>query len=590
MAYFPEVALPDSFPPFVALRESLGFLPGLFRAQSALPRALEVEAAIAGALLFGEGALDRLTKERMLLSLAADFGSTYCVTAHARILGELGVEENELSGLLANGARLDLPREERGLLEFSRKLGLEPVAFSESDHEGLRALGFADEAILETVLVTALTRFLCTLATGTGAQPDFAPRTFSRAAREVARKDAIPRPKRRTPYLRAPVLSPDDFAPFALLRERFGFVPNIFQAQTLRPDVLAAEAQTVDKVLLSEDLLSRRQKEFVLLVISAANLNTYCVAVHCEMLRGLGLPEEESDRIALDHRSAPLVEADRHLLDFAWKLTQKSSEFGRADVDRLRAAGFPDAAVLEAVVMSALTEFLNTVQVGLGPPVDFEPRLVFLPETGGIPNPARASGRPEDREDGDLVRRTRGGDADAFAALYRRHWRRVARVLVGIAGGTEDVEDAVQEVFLKAYEHLAELRGRTSFRSWLSRIAVNEGIRRLRARRDQASLDAFDAEGEDGEPLPREVVEAWAEDAERKLGERELREVVEGALLRLAPRYRLPVVLRDLEGMSGEDAARALGLPLPTLKTRLLRGRLRLRDELSRAFRTGAAR
>jgi AhpD family alkylhydroperoxidase len=92
--------------------------------------------------------------------------------------------------------------------------------------------------------------------------------------------------------------------------------------------VLEAEAYTVGTVLLSDDILTRVQKESSLLVISAANLNTYCVAVHCEMLRGLGVPEDTSDQIAVDHHHAGLSEADTALLDVALKRASSPGRFG----------------------------------------------------------------------------------------------------------------------------------------------------------------------------------------------------------------------------------------------------------------------
>ena len=81
-----------------------------------------------------------------------------------------------------------------------------------------------------------------------------------------------------------------NFLPFARFREKFGFVPNIFRAQTLLPQAIEAEAQIAATVVLRDVGLSRVQKELLLLVVALANHNTYCVAVHCEMLRNLGNP------------------------------------------------------------------------------------------------------------------------------------------------------------------------------------------------------------------------------------------------------------------------------------------------------------
>jgi len=110
------------------------------------------------------------------------------------------------------------------------------------------------------------------------------------------------RAQERGPYVHAPYLSPTTFAPFAILDKTHGFIPNFFRAQTLRPDLLAAEVEAVAAILLPEDILTRLQKECILLAVSAANLNSYCVAMHCNLLRGLGMRPEEGDQIAVDYQ------------------------------------------------------------------------------------------------------------------------------------------------------------------------------------------------------------------------------------------------------------------------------------------------
>jgi uncharacterized peroxidase-related enzyme len=171
--------------------------------------------------------------------------------------------------------------------------------------------------------------------------------------------------QRKRPYVPAPYLSPKTFAPFAFFQKRLGFIPNIFRAQTLRPDLLEAEADAVGTILLTEDTLARVQKECILLAVSAANLNSYCVAVHCNMLRGLGISPEEGDQIAVDHHQSHVSEADKTLLDFVVKLGVRTTEFCREDIDRLGVLGFTEEQILESVVMTALTNFLNTLQMGL---------------------------------------------------------------------------------------------------------------------------------------------------------------------------------------------------------------------------------
>src|SRR5262249_52904673 len=276
----------------------------------------------------------------------------------------------------------------------------------------------------EAVLMTALTNFLCTLSAGLEVAPDFESSSIRFSIqRRFGSVPSAPTRGIKGPYLRAVVRDSQEFPPFAFFQERFGFIPNIFRAQTLRPDVVEAEAFTVGTVLLTDDILSRVRKEFILLVISAANLNTYCVAVHCEMLRGLGLPEDVSDQIAVDHHNADLSQADKALLDAALKVARGSPTFRLEDVERLRIHGFTDHQILEAVVMASLTNFLNTLQVGLGTVPDFHPRRVFAPDMNLLKRPdhptLQGGNEPTSDPDTDLVAAATRGDRAAFEALVR---------------------------------------------------------------------------------------------------------------------------------------------------------------------------
>lgn len=597
MAYLAEGRVPDAFGPFLTLEHELGFLPNLFRAQTLLPRVIEAEAEIAAAVLLKESALTRTRKECILLTVAAGNENAYCVAAHGHILRSLGVPGRQVDDLLTDYHQAGLAAADTALLDFTHKLSQLPTWIGRQDVERLRGNGFTDQAILEAVLVTALTQFLCTLSAGLGAEPDFEngslpPRV---AAPLAAPSEGFPsghareEPKR---HLQAADLSPASFPPFAFFEARFGFVPNIFRSQTLRPDVVAAEARVVEAVLLREDVLSRARKEFILLAVSAANLNTYCVAVHVEMLRNLGVPEDVSDQIAIDHRFADLPAADKALLDFALKLARRPAEFSREDVEGLREAGLTDEQILEAVVMTALTMFLNTLQMGLGAVPDFEPARIFpraganLSRSGARPmtEAGTVSARGPGRDpDADWVERVQGGDVEAFEELVRRHHLRVYRTIIGITGRSEDVEDDLQNVFLKAYQNLGKFRGASSFATWLTRIAINEALERLRSRRKLESLDS-ESEDEEGEARRPRQVRAWADDAERLYTRQRTRELVEEAILGLPPKYRLVVLLRDIEQLSTEEAAAALGLGTATLKTRLLRGRMMLREALAPHF------
>jgi RNA polymerase sigma-70 factor (ECF subfamily) len=594
MSLIPQAALPDSFPPYEAFRQDFGFVPAIFRAQSLLPRVIEAEAQIAGAVLLAPGALTRVQKETILLTLALRHRNMYCMTAHRHFLQELGVPTHQLDVLARDYHDAGLSSTDAALLDFAVKLGTEAALLHRGDIDALRANGLSDEQILEAVLMTALTNFLCTLSAGLDVAPDFESSSIRFSVRRQSGSVAsAPAAGTKGPYLRAVVRDPQEFPPFAFFQEKFGFIPNIFRAQTLRPDVVEAEAFTVGTVLLSDDILSRVRKEFILLVISAANLNTYCVAVHCEMLRGLGLPEDVSDQIAVDHHKADLSHADKALLDAALKVARRSTAWGLADVEGLRTHGFTDHQILEAVVMASLTNFLNTLQVGLGTVPDFHPRRVFAADVNLLERPAhptlqeRGGDEPTTDPDTDLVAGATRGDRAAFEALVRGHHRRLYRILLCVTGNTADAEDATQTAFLKAFQHLGDFEGRARFGTWLTRIAINEGLECVRTRRPMESLSP---EEEEGELFRPRLVLAWADDPEQLYQREELRAFVERAVASLPMRYRMAVLLRDLEQLSTAEAAAALGLGIPTLKTHLLRGRLMLREALAPHFpRTGAA-
>jgi uncharacterized peroxidase-related enzyme len=164
------------------------------------------------------------------------------------------------------------------------------------------------------------------------------------------------------------------FAPFVLFRKSLGYVPNLFRAQTLRPDVVQAETDLYAAIVGKDSALTRLQKECIMLVSSVANLNSYCVAGHSEMLRNLDLGGLDPDEVAADHNSADLPDSDKALLDFVEKLTRRPDRMTRDDIDALRGRGFADAQILEAVQVTALSAFLNCLASGLGAVPDKVPR------------------------------------------------------------------------------------------------------------------------------------------------------------------------------------------------------------------------
>jgi RNA polymerase sigma factor (sigma-70 family) len=191
-----------------------------------------------------------------------------------------------------------------------------------------------------------------------------------------------------------------------------------------------------------------------------------------------------------------------------------------------------------------------------------------------------------ERELQDAIAHARAGDVAAFNTLVERFQQAAYRVALRMLGDGDAAADATQEAFIAAYRAIGRFRG-GSFRVWLLRIVTNHclDVWRARKRRPVASLDTLLAPGDDDTGPDAElsaalVDRAWdpVELAER----RELREFMQQALLALPEEQRIIVILCDVEGMSYEEIALITGVNLGTVKSRLARGRARLRGLLLR--------
>lgn len=176
-------------------------------------------------------------------------------------------------------------------------------------------------------------------------------------------------------YLHENAFDEKDFPTLQLIKEDYGFIPNFFRSQTARPDILDAEVQFVDAILIQEGALTRAQKEHIFLVCSAANLSTYCVTAHCEIIRMLKLAGPEPEQIALDHMSTDLPIVEKALLNFTLKLNNHAQRVSQDDIDDLRTYGFSDQEILEAIMCVGLAKFANYVGFGLGTVPDFKSRI-----------------------------------------------------------------------------------------------------------------------------------------------------------------------------------------------------------------------
>ena len=150
------------------------------------------------------------------------------------------------------------------------------------------------------------------------------------------------------------------------IRTSRGKVANIMKAHSLHPKAMEAHLQLYRALMFERMGLSREQRELIATVVSAANGCAYCTRHHGEALNAYWKDDDRLEQLIDDHRSVALPDADRALLDYTLKLTQQPDEMTDADVDRLRRAGFTDAAVLNAALVTGYFNFVNRVALGLG--------------------------------------------------------------------------------------------------------------------------------------------------------------------------------------------------------------------------------
>ncbi|MDE2701006.1 MAG: sigma-70 family RNA polymerase sigma factor [Gemmatimonadetes bacterium] len=180
-------------------------------------------------------------------------------------------------------------------------------------------------------------------------------------------------------------------------------------------------------------------------------------------------------------------------------------------------------------------------------------------------------------EDIQIVARVLEGNTEAFSLLVQRHHERVYNAVYSLIGDLDEADDLAQEAFLKAFRALNRFRGQSLFSTWLHRIAVNCCLDHLKSRhrRSFVSLD----EHRETWDAPR----IWAgqpQNADMRVERRELQEILERALDDLSEEYRVTFVLREIEGLTYEEIAELLKCSIGTVKSRLFRGRTKLREIL----------
>jgi RNA polymerase sigma-70 factor (ECF subfamily) len=185
-----------------------------------------------------------------------------------------------------------------------------------------------------------------------------------------------------------------------------------------------------------------------------------------------------------------------------------------------------------------------------------------------------------------LLHQAKAGNFAAFQQLVAKLQPRVYGLTYRILQQAQDAEDATQQTFLALIEHLSDFREESSAATWVLRIATNNALKILRKQRTVKMVPMTDMASEDtyGDMPHPEFIAPWSKTADEIAQQAEVQVELEKALLELDDKYRLVFVLRDVEGLSVRETAQALDLTESTVKVRLLRARLALREHLTRKF------
>jgi RNA polymerase sigma-70 factor (ECF subfamily) len=173
-------------------------------------------------------------------------------------------------------------------------------------------------------------------------------------------------------------------------------------------------------------------------------------------------------------------------------------------------------------------------------------------------------------DEAQLVERSQGGDRLAFEELVRRHADRLYAVVLRFVADADEAEEVTQETFLRVWRSIEKFELRSQFFTWLYRIGINEAKRRAERRAPADAIDSI-------EDSPIEDAPDWSDAPELRAEQGQLRGVLEDAVRALPLEYRAPLILRDVEGLSTQEAAEVMELGEAAFKSRLHRARLAVR-------------
>src|SRR5216684_1947994 len=195
-----------------------------------------------------------------------------------------------------------------------------------------------------------------------------------------------------------------------------------------------------------------------------------------------------------------------------------------------------------------------------------------------------SAGNPLERSEAELIARVKRGDVEAFYEMVRPYERAVFLAALSLVKNDADAEEVAQEAILKAFKNLSRFRQEAKFSTWVIQITINEA--KMKLRKDRRHLYESLDEGQqnnEGDYVPKDFTD-WREIPSEALEQSELREALAKALDSLPQKYCTVLILRDVQHLSINETAQALGLSEANVKTRLCRARLQMRDALAPGF------
>jgi RNA polymerase sigma-70 factor (ECF subfamily) len=204
--------------------------------------------------------------------------------------------------------------------------------------------------------------------------------------------------------------------------------------------------------------------------------------------------------------------------------------------------------------------------------------------------PAAGGASPVAPSDDELVARARGGDVAAFEELLGRHEEKIYRLAMRFTRNETDAAEILQETFLSAWRNLDKFEGKAQFGSWLYRVAVNAALMLLRSQKRHPQVAVEDVTPEALGEAARDAGPGlgagtdWSRRPDDQFQSEELRHQIQVAVDQLPESQRSVFLMRDVDGLSTEETAELLGVSIPTVKTRLHRARLTLREAITRYF------